>query len=139
MKNFLKKFGINVKYNCPQNNKTINVFLLIFELVYLLVSVVNLVIATEFTNFTIILNCLSFALLILLNYRNEHEHLEGDERYSLYFCLFLVEISIAALLALSLFIFGFELSRFKTSLFIMIMFTSVNKILNIVINLYKEE
>lgn len=139
MKDFLKKFGINVKHDCPQNNKAINVFLLFFELIYLIVSVVNLYRATEFTNFTIILNCISFVLLILLNYRNEHEHLEGDERFSLYFFLFLAEVAIAAFLALSLVIFGFELSRFKTSLFIMLLFTSANKFLNIIINLYKEE
>lgn len=139
MKSFLTKFGIKVKNDKPTNNKIINAFLCVLEIIYFMVSTYNLYYAKTVSGFAIALNCLSFSGVILLNYRTEREHLEKDTRFSLYFTMFLCESIFAFVILLAIILFGIEIEQLKTLLFMMVTTTVLNKIINIIINLYAEE
>lgn len=139
MRKFLNKFGIRVKYDKPINNIKTNVFLSFLEVIYFGVSLYNLGYAQSISGVTVILNCLSFFSLMFLNFRNELDRLDDDDRYSLYFFMFLAELLIALALASSFIVFGIAVERLKTLLFVMLVVTVIDKFVKIIINMYAEE
>ena len=139
MKKFFKRFGINTKYDKPENNIFINVFLSVVEILYFGISIYNLYYASAFSWVTLTLNCLAFASLILSNVRKEMDHLKNDDRYSLYFFMFALEFMIGLVLLLSLIILGPVTERLKTELLIMFIITFANKVVNMFLNLYGGE
>lgn len=139
MKDFFIKFGIKINGQKASNNLIINILLIVIEIIYFGVSIYNLFCAENISGFTVTLNCLSFSSLITTNFRKEHEHLKNDDRYSLYFFMFGIEFLLGVVMALAFIVLGADIERFKTLLFMMLIVTMLNKLINIIINLYDGE
>lgn len=142
MKKFFSRLGIQFKSDYAQNNKFLNILLIVIAIIYFGISVYNLVGVKNVSIAMIWLNCLAFVKLIITNYIKERDKIDkssGDDRFSLYFFMFLVEMIIGLCLAVSLFFLGFDIDRWKTALIIMVFITLLNQLVEIIINLYKGE
>ncbi len=142
MGDFLIKMGIQISPERQLYEKALNIAIFVFNLLYTVISAHNIVGAESINIKIIFLNLLSFVVVILTNYRKEKQKsdptlAQTEQRYSLYFFLFLFEALLAVLLILTMLVFRQTVEQAKFLIFMIILITFVDKTLDIVINCYR--